>query len=422
MFLAKRLNYDRKGYKKLYNNYSNSGRRSGGSSYKSNSRGGSGGGRSRGGFRRKPSNLDSRRFINTAVPITAETTEAPQHSFADFNFHEQLARNIEAKGYKVPTPIQDKVIKPLLAGNDLVGLANTGTGKTAAFMLPIIHGLATNKKRNAALVIAPTRELAHQVNDEFREFAKGMKLFSVVCVGGENIHRQKSELRRGVNIIVGTPGRLKDLIEQGELKLHETTTLVLDEADQMLDMGFLPDMQFIMHAMPEKKQVVCFSATMTTEVTRLLDGIQNNAVMISTAAKVTSEHIDQNIIESGSKEQKVEKLVKLLAEPQFDRVLIFGETKFGVQRLADDLTRKGHSAEAIHGNKSQSQRQRALKSFKDARVKVLVATDVAARGLDIPDVSLVVNFDQPQTYDTYIHRIGRTGRAGKGGTARTFVS
>lgn len=379
------------------------------------------GGGGRGGYRRSTKTIDSRRFINTAVAMKDAVVIPIKHSFADFNFHPQLAENVTRKGYVTPTPIQDQAIESIMAGKDIVGLANTGTGKTAAFVLPIIHKLMTNKKRNAVLIIAPTRELAHQVNDEFKSFAGAMKLYSVVCVGGENVHRQISELKRGVNVVIGTPGRLKDLIEQGELKLQDTDTLVLDEADQMLDMGFLPDMQFIMQAMATKKQVICFSATMTPEITRLLGGIQDNAVTISTAAKVTSEHIDQNIIEVNGKEEKIAKLLELLENPEYDRVLVFGETKHGVQRLADDLSRKGHRSEAIHGNKSQSQRQRALKSFKDDRVQVLVATDVAARGLDIPDVALVVNFDQPQTYETYIHRIGRTGRAGKGGAARTFV-
>lgn len=410
---------------------SNFGRRpsNGNSSFKPRAyHGGGGGGNrsrsgsgSRGGYRRSTKTIDSRRFINTAVAMKDAVVVPITHSFADFDFHPQLAENVVRKGYVTPTPIQDQAIKSIMAGKDIVGLANTGTGKTAAFVLPIIHKLMTNKKRNAVLIIAPTRELAHQVNDEFKSFAGAMKLYSVVCVGGENIHRQISELKRGVNVVIGTPGRLKDLIEQGELKLAETDTLVLDEADQMLDMGFLPDMQFIMGAMASKKQVICFSATMTPDITRLLGGIQNDAVLISTAAKVTSEHIDQNIIEVSGKEEKIAKLLELLQNPEYDRVLVFGETKHGVQRLADDLSRKGHRAEAIHGNKSQSQRQRALKSFKDDRVQVLVATDVAARGLDIPDVALVVNFDQPQTYETYIHRIGRTGRAGKGGAARTFV-
>jgi superfamily II DNA/RNA helicase len=249
-----------------------------------------------------------------------------------------------------------------------------------------------------------------------------MSLFSVVCVGGENISRQKSELRRGVNVVIGTPGRLKDLLRQGELKLDKTPKLVLDEADQMLDMGFLPDMRFIMQSLPANRQVICFSATMTTGVSRLLGDIQNNAVAISTTAAITSQHIDQDVIEASTKEQKIDRLDYLLGKPEFEKILIFGETKFDVQRLADNLSRRGHSVAAIHGNKSQPQRQRALRAFKNSQINVLVATDVAARGLDIPNVHLVVNYDLPKTYDVYVHRIGRTGRAGKTGTARTFIA
>lgn len=381
-----------------------------------------GGSRSRRPGGRNQGTTDPRKFINKGVSV-AETSPHPvTHSFSDFGFHEDLQKNLVAKGYTTPTPIQDQAIKPLMEGLDLIGLANTGTGKTAAFLLPIIHSQLQQKSRNAALIIAPTRELAHQVDDEFRAFSKGLNLFSVVCVGGENIQRQKSELRRGVNVVIGTPGRLKDLLKQGELKVGKTQTLVLDEADQMLDMGFLPDMRFIMQGLPEDKQVVCFSATMTSSVSSLLQGIQDQAVTISTTQKVTSEHIDQNIIVANTKEEKIDYLLDLLNTPEYQKILVFGETKHGVQRLADSLAKFGHHTEAIHGNKSQSQRQRALRNFKEAKASVLVATDVAARGLDIPNVHLVVNFDQPQTHDTYIHRIGRTGRAGQTGTARTFVN
>lgn len=396
------------------------------SSYKSKNSNFGGGNRNRrpsrqSGYRRKPNTIDHRHFINKAEAVESAEVTAPQHTFADFNFQSQLAENIVAKGYTTPTPIQDQTIQPLLDGQDLIGLANTGTGKTAAFVLPIINGLLTNNARNAAVIIAPTRELAHQIDDEFRSFSRGMKLYSVVCVGGENIHRQKSELRRGVNVIIGTPGRLKDLLQQGALDLSKTRTLVLDEADQMLDMGFLPDMRFIMETLPPTRQVVCFSATMTPAIERLLAGIQNQAVTISTKAAVNSKHIDQNIIRVNSKEDKIAHISALLTKAQYKKVLVFGETKFGVQRLADELSRMGHNTQAIHGNKSQSQRQRALKAFKIQDEAVLVATDVAARGLDIPNVHLVINYDLPQTHETYIHRIGRTGRAGKSGVARTFV-
>lgn len=377
--------------------------------------------RGRSNFKRRPSTVDHRHFVNEAVAVNIAQPEKPEHQFSDFDFVNQLATNITNRGYVTPTLIQDKTIKPIMNGEDVIGLANTGTGKTAAFILPAINNLMKTKERNSVLIIAPTRELAHQIDDEFKEFSRGLKLYSVVCVGGENIHKQRSELRRGVHIIIGTPGRLKDLIQQEALKLDNSKMLVLDEADQMLDMGFLPDMQFIMNEMPSDRQVACFSATMTPSVERLLSGIQNNATIISTAAKVTSEHIDQDIIRAYNAEEKSQQLTRLIEESAGSKVLIFGETKFGVQRLADDLVKKGHKAQAIHGNKSQSQRQRALKAFKNSEVSILVATDVAARGLDIPNVHLVVNYDLPQTHETYIHRIGRTGRAGQSGKARTFV-
>ena len=380
-----------------------------------------GGGRPRNRGKRPENTIERSRFIQKAAPIAEAVVVPPAHQFSDFGFAEKLQENLSAKGYVTPTPIQDQSMKPLMEGKDVIGLASTGTGKSAAFLLPILHQQLDNKVANGALIITPTRELAHQVSDEFRSFARGLGLFSVVCVGGENIHRQKQELRRGVQVVIGTPGRLKDLIQQGELKLQQVKTLVLDEADHMLDMGFLPDVRFIMNVLPENRQVVCFSATMTKDVSRLLQGIQDNAVQISTTPVVTSEHIDQDIIAANTKEEKIGHLLELLENAEYKKVLVFGQTKHGVQRLADTLEKSGHKTQAIHGNKTQSQRQRALKAFKDSDHAVLVATDVAARGLDIPNVHLVVNFDQPQTYDTYVHRIGRTGRAGKGGSARTFV-
>lgn len=379
--------------------------------------------RGRGGFKKAPNRISHDKFIN--VNKTEAQDQQVEHlsdsKFSDFDFQPILSESITSRGYERPTPIQEKTIQHILGGSDVIGLANTGTGKTAAFILPIINNLLIQKSNNAAIIIAPTRELAHQIKDEFRLFTRGMKLFSVVCVGGESMQKQKSEIRRGVNVIVGTPGRLKDLIGQGILDLSRTKMLVLDEADQMLDMGFLPDIQFIMQNLPETRQVVCFSATMTSSIERLLSNIQKNAVIVSTVANITGEHIDQNILRASSKEDKMKQITTMLQRDDFKKVLIFGETKFGVQRLAEELTNMGHQAHAIHGNKSQSQRQRALKSFKNQPESVLVATDVAARGLDIPNVHLVINYDIPQTYDTYIHRIGRTGRAGNKGVARTFV-
>lgn len=366
--------------------------------------------------------IDPQKFINKAIDKVDMVEFVPIHKFSDFGFVSDLQKNIESKGLTQPTAIQDGAIKPVMEGRDVIGLANTGTGKTAAFVLPIIHRLKTNPDQKTVLIMAPTRELAVQIDEQFRIFAFGMRLYSALCVGGVNIQAQIRNLRRRPQVIIGTPGRLKDLMQQRELKLQFVTTLVLDEADRMLDMGFLPDIKAIIAELPEKRQSLCFSATITPQIQYLLDSMLNDPVTVSVRTRETSEHIEQDVIKASSKEEKVAILNDLLKKEHFEKVLVFGETKYGVQRLADNLTKAGLPAEAIHGNKSQPQRQRALKAFKDGKVGILVATDVAARGLDIPNVSHVINFDQPNNYEDYVHRIGRTGRAGKRGHALTFIA
>ena len=366
--------------------------------------------------------IDPRRFVNTAVTPLQEEVFSPQHAFSDFGFMPDLERTITARGYTTPTPIQDGAIKPAMEGRDVIGLANTGTGKTAAFVLPIIHRLKTVARDQKVLIIAPTRELAVQIDEEFKAFARGQQLYSALCVGGVNIRAQISQLNRRPQVVIGTPGRLKDLFQQRALRLDQTGIVVLDEADRMLDMGFIRDIRFLLEKLPQKRQSLCFSATITPEISSLLDGMLVDPVTISVRKGETSDHVEQDVIKAGSKEEKLQILEDLLKQPGFEKVLVFGQTKWSVQRLADSLSKQGIAAEAIHGNKSQPQRQRALKAFKDGRVAVLVATDVAARGLDIPSVSHVINFDQPATYDDYIHRIGRTGRAGQRGKALTFVA
>ncbi len=362
------------------------------------------------------------RFINKAVVSVEVANFVPKHRFADFNFTEALKNNIRAKGYETPTPIQDGAIPPVLAGKDLVGLANTGTGKTAAFILPILNWLQTKQGNGTALIIVPTRELATQIDEEFRGFARGLNLYSAVCVGGMGLNNQIRALQRRPQVVIGTPGRLKDLSGQGHLKLQFINLLVLDEADRMFDMGFIRDIRFLVDQLPKQRQSLCFSATMPTEIKNLVHSVLIDPVTVSVKTAETSEQVEQDIIRASTKEQKIEILINLLRQPDFSKVLVFGQAKWSVQRLADQLVKQGIKAEAIHGNKSQPQRQRALKAFKAGQVDVLVATDVAARGLDIPDVSHVINFDQPNTYDDYIHRIGRTGRAGKVGKALTFVA
>jgi len=407
-------------------NYSSTSRNRGGNSrFRGRPSGGKGRfrphGQRSGGRRFKARPINPAKFINKNPSIQAMSEYVPTHTFGDFGFHTSIVVALTKRGYVAPTRVQDEAIPHILSGRDVIGIANTGTGKTAAFVLPIIQKLKTKPERESVLIITPTRELASQVQDEFKQFAIGMHLFSTLCVGGLNIRAQIRDLRRRPHVVIGTPGRLKDLVNQRELRLGAVTTFVLDEADRMLDMGFLPDIKQIISKLSAHRQSLCFSATITPEITKLLDSMLVSPVTVSVRTSETGEHIAQDVIKAGTNEDKMRELKKMLAQDHFEKVLIFGQMKHGVQRLADTLTKMGFPSYAIHGNKSQPQRQRALDGFKRGRVNVLVATDVAARGLDIPNVSHVINFDQPNTHNEYVHRIGRTGRAGKPGQAYTFV-
>lgn len=413
-------------------NYSYSPRTSRGSSTKrsnfkpSGSRGGGyGGNRNRsGGNRRGPktSTIHPSKFVNKAVKPQDEVSYEPKHLFKDFPFSEQLHKNIERKGYTAPSAIQDQSIMPIIQGSDLIGLANTGTGKTAAFLLPLLDKIEKKFVSPQVLVVAPTRELAQQIDQQFKEFSFGMKLYSAIVVGGTNIDRQIRDIKRGVHVIIGTPGRLEDLVKRDVLGLDQLDVVVLDEADRMLDMGFLPSIRRIMDMTKSDRQTLFFSATISPEVQRLTNDFLKDPVTVSVRKSETSEHIEQTVIEARDKVHKLELLHDMLQKDEYEKVLVFGETKFGVQRLSDALSVGGIKSVAIHGNKTQGQRQRALKQFKNNEVRVLVATDVAARGLDIPNVSHVINFDAPAAYEDYVHRIGRTGRGGARGTAHTFVA
>jgi superfamily II DNA/RNA helicase len=399
--------------------------RHGDPSRRNNRRSGSFKSRGRSGRSRFPSKnkqLDVKLFMNDVVELTPEEQHEIKHSFADFSFDPRLMENITRKGYVTPTPIQDQTIKPALRGKDILGMANTGTGKTAAFVLPIINKLLSIKQQETrVLVIAPTRELAQQIDQEFKSFTGGLRLYSTICVGGLSIHKQKTQLRRKPHVVVGTPGRLKDLLQQGALKLQDITMFVLDEVDLMLDMGFLDDIMFLVKAIPAKRQTLCFSATMTNTIERLISTVTNDPISVSVKTGDTSANVQQDVVYTKNSKDKWNKLVSMLGKDSFEKTLIFCDTKSFVQRICDDLIDMGIDAEAIHGDKSQPQRQRALKKFKDNTVQILVATDVAARGLDIPNVSHVINYDAPRVYEDYVHRIGRTGRAGKLGNAITFV-
>lgn len=365
--------------------------------------------------------ININRFINKAQTGKPVEIFTPQYSFSDLDISNELKRTIVNRGYATPTPIQDQAIPLILAGRDVIGLANTGTGKTAAFLIPLIHKIIINPTEKV-LIVVPTRELAIQIQDEFIILARALRLYSVVVVGGANIGRQISELRMCHSVVIGTPGRLKDLIERKVLDLSRFNNVVLDEADRMLDMGFLPDVKKFLSLVAKKRQIMLFSATFSSEIERLVGQFLVNPGKISIATKETSTQIDQDIVRVAAGIDKIDVLHDLLKQSQFEKVLVFTRTKHGADKLSHKLYQRGFKSECIHGNKPHAKRQRALKMFKDNMVEILVATDVAARGLDIPNVSHVINFDLPATYDDYIHRIGRTGRADQKGIALTFVN
>ncbi len=352
--------------------------------------------------------------------VIAPEAYISKHTFSDFKIDAKLQINVLARNYGSPTPIQDQSIPEILKGNDLIGIANTGTGKTAAFLIPLLDKVLKNRTEKI-LIVAPTRELASQIRDEFYLFSKGLNIYSALCIGGENINRQKQELRRNPNFIIGTPGRILDHVDSRSLRLDDCKSVVLDEADHMVDIGFLKDIQYMISLLPDKRQSLFFSATIDGKVRSVLNSFVKNPITISVKTRETSANVKQEVVRVDSPNKKIEQLHDLLRKQEFDKVLIFARTKHGVQKLADELMKRGFKADAIHGNKRQSQRLRTLDKFKVGHINILIATDVASRGLDIPNVSHVINYEAPENYETYVHRIGRTGRADKKGTAITFV-
>lgn len=359
------------------------------------------------------------KFVKSAKPISETTFEA-KHKFSDFNLNPIIQKNIETIGYTEPSPIQDQTIPVGLAGKDVVGIANTGTGKTAAFAVPLLNRLLADKY-NKALILAPTRELAQQIEEQCRLIAKGSGLNGALLIGGVPMGPQLRELRYSPQIIIGTPGRIKDHSERKSLNLADCNIVVLDEVDRMLDMGFINDIRHILSKTNSNKQSYYFSATLDNKIKTIIEEFSKDPVHISVKTSDTSSNIDQNIVTFNTSRDKIEKLHELLIQDKVTKTLVFDDTHRSVERLATELGARGFSIDAIHGGKSQSQRQRVLKKFRDNQIKVLVATDVAARGLDVFDITHVVNYSSPQSYEDYVHRIGRTGRAGKIGYALTFV-
>ena len=368
---------------------------------------------------RKMPTFDPSQFINKNPVEMKQEVYQPKHTFGDFGIDERIVKIVHDAKITIPSPIQDQAIPEVMKGHDVVGLAETGTGKTAAFLLPIIHKTIKNPA-GQTLILAPTRELAIQINQELRKLSHGMYIFSVTCVGGMNINPQIRTLKRKNHFIIATPGRVLDLMNRGHLKTDKINTVILDEADRMLDMGFIHDMRKILGNTPDTRQTLFFSATMNKAAESLVGEFLKKPATISVKKTDTAKSIEQDVVMFNHSD-KFKTLTDLLNKDEFSRVIVFGAMKHSVEKLSKELTRAGIRAESIHGNKSHSQRQRALKNFKDARAKVLVATDVAARGIHVDDVSHVINYDLPQTFDDYVHRIGRTGRGTKRGKALTFI-
>ncbi|MEE2802093.1 MAG: DEAD/DEAH box helicase [Bacteroidota bacterium] len=345
--------------------------------------------------------------------------------FKDLGLSAALLKAIDKKGYSQPSPIQEKAIPQVLQGKDVLASAQTGTGKTAGFTLPLLHRLGESKAKKRpvrALILTPTRELAAQVYDNVKEYSEFLNIRSAVIFGGVNQNPQVDLLKKGVDVLVATPGRLIDLNNQGFLKLNQVETLVLDEADRMLDMGFLRDIKRILALLPVKRQNLLFSATFSKEIKKLAASFLNNPVLVeATPENTTAEKVDQLMYRVDTK-QKQDVLINMITEGNWSQVLVFTRTKHRANRLAEKLNKSKVTAAAIHGNKSQGARTRALAGFKDSSVRVLVATDIAARGLDIPLLPYVINYELPNVPEDYVHRIGRTGRAGASGQAISLVA
>ena len=365
-------------------------------------------------------NIHPSRFIKAATPVELKEYHAA-NSFSDFVMHDLLKANVIAKGFTAPSEIQDKAIPHALEGRDVLGIADTGTGKTTAFALPALHRILTEPDTKV-LIMAPTRELAEQIEKEVRSFAKNSGLYGALLIGGSSMGKQFRELRSNPSIIIGTPGRLKDHVERGTLDLSSFNIVVLDEVDRMVDMGFIADIRFLLDAVQPERQSLFFSATLESKVEQLIHTFLQNPVTVSVKTSETSSNVSQDVVTYKDNVEKISRLHDILNQEDVVKVLVFDETQRDVERLGQELIGRGFKADALHGGKTQGQRQRALKRFRGNEITVLVATDVAARGIDIADITHVINYSIPQAYEDYVHRIGRAGRAGRVGTALTFVS
>ena len=390
-------------------------RRSGGGGKRD--RRGSGGGRSNHNYIPLPADM----MVHEGVPLKTVEYQADK-KFAEWPLHPKLKSAIKAAGWVYPTEIQEKSFPHVAELKDVMGIATTGTGKTGAFLIPLIDALLVAEQPFQTLVLAPTRELALQIEDEFRALTRGMNFHAITLIGGRNINTDIVNLKkRSYHLVVATPGRLKDLYQQGKIDLTEASVLVLDEFDRMLDMGFQKDVLYLTDKVGERDQTLLFSATLDKSQQQLIDRFLTDYQTVQVSSgEASAEHINQSV-RYVAPDDKFTELIDMLKMPEMKRVLVFAETKHRVKKVTKKLNQAGIPADEIHGNKSQNYRQKALNAFKAGKIQALCATDVAARGLDIDDITHVINFEAPTDYDTYIHRVGRTGRAGKGGEAITFV-
>ncbi len=356
--------------------------------------------------------------------MSEQNTDNQSPKFSDLGLSNSILGVLDSIGYETPSPIQEQCITHLLNGEDIIGQAQTGTGKTAAFALPLLDNIDLNLNAPQLLILAPTRELAIQVSEAVQTYARGMKGFHVLPIyGGQSYDVQLRPLKRGVHCVVGTPGRVMDHIKKGTLKLENLKSFVLDEADEMLKMGFIDDIKWVMERIPEQRQIALFSATMPTVIKRVAEEFLNKPKVVKVKTKTeTATTIKQKYCLVGGLQQKLDALTRILEVIEFDAMIIFARTKTLTVELAEKLSARGFAAEAINGDIQQSQRERLINNYKKGKIDILIATDVAARGLDVPRISHVVNYDIPQDAKTYVHRIGRTGRAGREGEAILFVT
>lgn len=380
-----------------------------------------GGGNRNGGRRNRSfaSQINESMFIQKAEPMVKIEDVQVKHNFSDFDLSPVLMDNIKNKGYLKPTPIQDEIIPHILEGRDVLGIANTGTGKTAAFALPLINQILLDPSKRI-IILAPTRELAQQIKQEIRSFTFGMRVYVALAIGGAYIREQILDIKRDPHIIVGTPGRIKDLASRRIINFSKMTTVVLDEVDRMLDMGFVNDIKEIISQIPTPHQTLFFSATVDRKIEHLIDSFLVNPAKISVKTQESSKNVEQNVVRV-RREEKETVLHELLQRQEFRKVLVFGGTKMVVEKIYFGLVQKGFKAGSLHGDKAQYQRQTTLRKFKENEINILIATDVAARGLDVADITHVINFDKPNNYEDYVHRIGRTGRGNSTGFALTFI-